>query len=137
MEQDLYLWSLLHHVHAALRRGKRKDPARPRGLGHVLELLDPKKPRHPGDLAEMLGIRPQSVSEALLYLEERGEICRREDPQDKRSCLITLTQEGERARALAAEERKRRAEALFSPLTPKEKEELSALLEKLLEKGEA
>ncbi len=136
MNQDLILMTLLHRTHALGRRGKRKEPEVPRGSGRILEHLDTDRPVRPRELAEELGIRPQSVSEALLYLEKRGEIVRESDPQDKRSCLVTLSEAGKMAKERAAVERRERAEALFSPLTEEEKKTLEAILNKILEKGD-
>ncbi len=83
-------------------------------------------------LAEILNIRPQSLSEALSKLEERGWITRMPNPQDKRGTLVYLTEEGREQESLLAERRRCTADALLAPLQQEEKEALSRLLDKIL-----
>ena len=77
-------------------------------------------------------INPSSVSELISKLESEGYVVRTVDPDDKRATLITLTEVG-RARAYELEdERNERFEKFFEPLTEEEKEQLLALMEKLM-----
>lgn len=82
-------------------------------------------------LTRQLGIQPGSASEILAKLEKGGLISRTENPDDRRTTVITLT---ERGRALAEEaktQRKGRHEEMFSCLTEDEKGTLLTLLEKV------
>ena len=103
------------------------------GTGRILSKLV-----HQGDgisqasLAEKINIRPQSLSEALTKMEERGWIARRPNPQDKRGTLVYLTEEGRLQEEQLAARRSTAAEHLFSALSEEEKETLSALLDKIL-----
>ncbi len=107
------------------------------GTGRILSKL-----AHQGDgisqslLAEKMHIRPQSLSEALTKMEERGWINRRPNPQDKRGTLVYLTDEGRAQEAQLAERRSRAADHLLSALDEEEKESLSALLGKILARDE-
>lgn len=136
----------LQRIIALYRRGipssgdsNAMDPAQSsclHGTGRILSKLV-----HQGDgltqaaLAEKLNIRPQSLSEALSKMEERGWIRRCPNPQDKRGTLVYLTEEGRAQEERLAEKRRCTADALLSTLNDAEKETLAALLEKILESG--
>ena len=116
-----------------------EQPASPchHGTGRILTKLV-----HQGDgisqaaLAEKINIRPQSLSEALTKMEERGWIDRRPNPQDKRGTLVYLTEEGRAQEKRLAARRSVAADHLFSSLNEEEKEALSALLSKILAEDE-
>lgn len=107
------------------------------GTGRILSKLV-----HQGDglsqtaLAEKMNIRPQSLSEALSKMEERGWIRRTPNPQDKRGTLVYLTEDGRAQEAQLAEQRRQTADSLLSSLDESEKETLSALLDKILAREE-
>lgn len=82
-------------------------------------------------LASLLHIRPTSVSEILLKLEQKGLIGRVPSEKDKRVSLVSLTEEGVKA---ARRTRKDRAKAhceMVSDLTEEEKSHLYIALEKI------
>ena len=107
------------------------------GTGRILSKLV-----HQGDgisqaaLAEKLNIRPQSLSEAINKLEERGLICRLPNPQDKRGTLVYLTEEGRQREAEMAERRRQTADSLLSGLDEADRQALAALLDKILNRNE-
>ena len=82
-------------------------------------------------LTEWLGIQPGSASAVLAKLEKSGLIARTENPDDRRTTDITLTEQGKEMAEEAAEQRKLRHEQMFINLTEGEKDTLLALLEKL------
>lgn len=102
-----------------------------RGSGHILESLSVNEGKSQRVLAFEVGIRPQSLSEALGLLEERGEIQRRPDPSDGRVTLVFLTEQGEEKRKKYQQIRKEHARHFFSVLSQEEKEQLLYLLEKI------
>jgi DNA-binding MarR family transcriptional regulator len=103
------------------------------GTGRILSKLV-----HQGDglsqtaLAEKMNIRPQSLSEALSKMEERGWIRRTPNPQDKRGTLVYLTDEGRFREAELAERRRQTADSLLCVLNESEKDTLATLLGKIL-----
>lgn len=103
------------------------------GSGRVLSLLV-----RGGDgisqtaMAEQLNIRPQSLSESLSKMEERGYIRRCPNPQDKRGTLVYLTDEGREQERMLAERRHRAADSLLSVLDEQQKQVLASLLDKIL-----
>ncbi len=85
------------------------------------------------ELTRRLGIQPGSVSEVLAKLEKNGLILRTENPQDRRTTDITLTDQGRLLAQEAAGRRKKRHEEMFSCLTEEEKDALLVLLGKVNE----
>lgn len=102
-----------------------------RGFGHILDLLSREEGICQQQIAQLAGIRPQSVSEAIGILEGRGLVRREAGENDKRMILIYLTESGEAHRKKAAEERRYKAGRLFEGLNEEEKETLYGLLQKL------
>ena len=83
------------------------------------------------DLAYLLGIRPQSLTQALEALEEGGLIERRTDEADKRLRQVFLTDAGRQRATKVAEDRKNYADEALSVLTEEEREQLGNILAKL------
>lgn len=107
-----------------------RDGARA-GQERILSMLAVKDGLSQKYLAYLLGIRPQTLSEALAKLEEQGYVERRKDENDRRVMLVYLTDDGrERAKEIDAR-REQRAEDIFSVLTDEEKEQLARILAKL------
>lgn len=140
MNKNEELLFLIRRVSAMTRRKPGKDeaqkepPTAPRkgaGHGHILSTVAENDGKSQQELAALLGIRPQSLSEALTSLEERGYIVRRQGESDRRKTLVFITESGaEKNRELSAV-RTSRAEKLFASLTEEEKDTLIRLLSKL------
>ena len=141
MKTEHLLMNAFRRAVALSRRQRRKHlPEGPsghiRGMGHILDSLSLEEGKRQKSLAEELGIRPQSLSEALQSLEERGEIRRETDPADRRVTLVYLTEKGKEKREKMAELRSAHAESFFGVLTLEEQNTLLALLEKINAQGE-
>lgn len=63
-------------------------------MGFTLLSIDPKAGTPSTSLGPKMGIEPTSLSRTLKNLEERGLIARKPNPEDGRSVLIILTEEG-------------------------------------------
>lgn len=63
-------------------------------MGFTLLSIDPKSGTPSTSLGPKMGIEPTSLSRTLKKLEERGLIIREPNPEDGRSVLIKLTEEG-------------------------------------------
>lgn len=151
--KDEELMHLLKHLEAHSRRGKRgcgctppssgeqvQAPAPSTELGHgvhgrgrLLSRLRDNGPMSQSQLATLLEIRPQSLSELISKLESEGLISRTQSEEDKRQTIVSLTDAGEEKIAVISEARRRHAEEFFAPLDEQEKEILSAILQKLTE----
>ena len=101
------------------------------GQARVLTMVSMQEGINQKDLAFLLGIRPQTLGEMLQRLEERGLIERKKSQEDGRAIQVTLTDEGRARAAEIAERRALAAADMFAVLTDEEKEQLSAILDKL------
>lgn len=63
-------------------------------IGFVLLNIDSKIGTPATKIAPLLGMEPRSLSRMLKALEEKGLICRKSDPDDKRLVKIFLTDLG-------------------------------------------
>jgi len=62
----------------------------------ALALVDARGPVNLSAVAEGLGVNPSNASRACDRLVRNGLLDRREDPNDRRSVVLTLTREGRR-----------------------------------------
>ena len=149
MQSDVELLRLLRRaVSVSRRKGKEErseeagketcggEKRRHRGLWYLLSLLEEGEGKSQSTLAKEAGIRPQSVSEAVSLLEERGFVRRSEGTEDRRISLVFITPLGREHSREVEKERRKRAKHFFAPLTEGEKESLAMLLEKLCEEEE-
>jgi DNA-binding MarR family transcriptional regulator len=83
------------------------------------------------ELTEKLSIKPASVSEVLAKLANKGYIIRVPSSIDKRTMVISLTEEGRRIADEAYQSRSLRIVEMLSCLEDDEKDTLLSLLEKL------
>lgn len=97
----------------------------------ILALLSVKEGLSQKDLAYVLGIRPQTMSEALRKMESHGLIERRKDADDGRVVKVYLTEKGKERAAESAQYRAQFASDVFATLTEEEKEQLATILEKI------
>lgn len=101
------------------------------GQGMLLRILE----RHDGitqkDLAEMLQIRPPSLSELVSKLEGKGCIQKLTNEEDKRISNIKLTQKGHAVIKQVREERADMSKEFFSALSEDEQKQLLELLTKI------
>lgn len=98
MEQFMRLhWLIPRYVHQC---HKTSDPFANSysGQGRVLRLMQRKQKATQKELAEILGMRSQSLGELLGKLEKKGYILRSQSKTDKRVVEITLTELGKTAR---------------------------------------
>lgn len=87
-------------------------------------------------LTEKLGIQPASVSEVMTRLEHAGLITRTVNQDDRRTTVISLTEEGMRLAEEAKLQRIQRHRMMFSCLSETEKEQLLGLLQKITDDWE-
>ncbi len=134
MIRDEELMRLVCRTAALTRRTPNGE--RRRGYGHILATLlslDGGQGVSQNTLADSVGIRAQSLSEAIASLEESGYVERRAGDADKRKMLVFITPAGiERSHELAAE-RAERAHRVFGVLGEEEKSALCDLLTRLTE----
>ncbi len=88
--------------------------------GFTLLSIDPKNGTPSTALGPKMGIEPTSLSRTLKNLEERGLITRKPNPEDGRSVLIVLTEEGLNMRNVSKEVVLRFNEAINENISPQE-----------------
>lgn len=107
------------------------NSGRDMGQGRILAILAERKSMSQKELQEILQIQPGSVSEILSKLEEKGQILRKKDEEDKRRSVLELTDAGREA--FCIQKQQGEGQQLFDALSESEKEELKKILGKLLE----
>ena len=110
--------------------GGRKGGHR-RGQARVLTAVAMKEGINQKELAFLLGIRPQTLGAMLQKLEEFELIERRKSESDGRAIEVWLTDAGRAHAAEIAEQRALAAADILAALSDDEKEQLSALLDKI------
>lgn len=128
MEQFMQMHGLLvrqlHYAHMA--RGPMGTPFS--GQGRVLKFLKLKPEFTQKELAELLGVRSQSLGELLAKLEKSGYVTRSPSETDRRVILVRLTEQGLRA----TEEGGQEGGDVFSCLSDEEQAQLSGLLDRVI-----
>ena len=126
--------NIMRVASGARRRPKeqsREQMGKCRGFGHVLDLLTEQDGITQQQIAESLGIRPQSASEAICNMEAQGLLTRQINEQDRRSCRIYITPAGRVRQGELLNLRIENAKRVLSVLTEDEKNTLLRLLEKV------
>ena len=83
------------------------------------------------DLAEEMDVRPSSMTEMLLKMEQLGLVTRQQDEKDQRVMHIHLTQQGKAAAEESRDNNERLTNRLFEGLSEEEIRQMLALTEKL------
>jgi len=97
----------------------------------ALEALLQKGPLTITQIQEKVRLASGSMTAAVDRLEKLGLVVRKASPSDRRARLLELTGKGKRLAASCFEKHAKDLEALMSPLSEKEMEELYGSLKKL------
>jgi len=126
------LADLVHGLGRRLRHGYSAglaplglSPGQARALGAMSRVGEPLRMVQ---LADKLKIAPRSVTSVIDSLEELGLVRRDIDPANRRSTLVSLTPDGEKAMAKVLEIRREVATLTFGVLTEKQQDQLAELL---------
>jgi DNA-binding MarR family transcriptional regulator len=92
---------------------------------------------HPGvvarEVADLTGLDKMSVSRALAALDRDGRVARHPDPADARRACLHLTAVGERLFQTIGEQAVERERQLYSGLAARERADLMATIDRLIE----
>lgn len=103
-----------------------------RGENAVLTcLLRSEEELHPGELAEKLSLVPGRMTDILNTLENKGMICREQDPLDRRKVLVKITPKGIRDVTERREKVRMQYSGLYQALGMYDTVKLIELLKKL------
>ena len=132
MNTDERIATRIDRLSALIRRA-RTGAAHKRALSQerVMKLLNASGNLTITDIAFLTGIRPQSAGEIVSKLEEKGLLVKSHDENDKRSAMVSLTQEGRNA-ASEIENHNNGNESLFTSLSEEEKQQLIGLTDKAI-----
>jgi len=97
----------------------------------ALEALLHKGPLTISEIQDKVHLASGSMTAAVDRLEKLRLVVRKSSPTDRRARVVHLTAEGKRLAVSCFERHARDLEALMSPLSQKEKEQLYASLKKL------
>lgn len=121
----------LFRLTRALCRHPRKDGRRSHGSGKLLSILGENDNVTSRELAELLDVRPSSLTEILTRLDGEGLVTRSVDENDKRVTRVSLTDAGKAMLNEVETERESEAEKLTACFTDEEAEQFTSLCEKL------
>ena len=122
----------MQRLNRLMRRNHRGNSGRRRnGAARLLSILNEHDGLSAKELAQMMDIRPPSLSEALDRLEKHGEITRSRDENDSRIQRIALTEQGAREFERRREEYFEMQKEIESCLTDEEKRIFCDICEKL------
>lgn len=134
-QQQLY--ELFQQVNRQIRREifqneseKQKNSLSP-GQERLLRVLNRHSGKSQKELAEMIRVRPSSLSEVLKKLEEKSLLIKKQDENDRRFNAYFLTSEGKELAEQLILQRKNKGAEFFDVLTLEEQENLGKILEKL------
>lgn len=102
-----------------------------RGQTRLLSLIAQNNGASQRDLAEEMDVRPSSMTEMLLKIEQAGFIIRKQDERDQRVMRIFLTETGEKAVVQSSAATLDLTTRMFNCLTSEEQTQLLALIEKI------
>ena len=117
-----------------LRVGRRVRPASGElAVGHfsTLSTLYRLGPQRPSDLARIERFTPPAVARVVGALEDRGLVVRRPSPDDARSSLIEITDEGRRLLIATRTEQAEGVARLLGVLDDEELDAVAAALDAL------
>lgn len=101
-----------------------------RGQSRLLSLISRNNGASQGELGEAMDVRPSSMTEMLLKMEQAGLILRRQDEKDQRVMRIFLTDAGERAAGQSDVAALDLTTTIFNCLTAEEQAQMLTLIQK-------
>jgi MarR family transcriptional regulator, 2-MHQ and catechol-resistance regulon repressor len=118
-----------HVIHKKEMETIKKSCLTPTQFG-VLEALYNKGDLRICELIEKILTTSGNITVVIKNLEKDGLVIRSSDPQDKRSCIISITDKGKKIIEDIFPEHIKNIESIFNVLTDEEKITLKAILKK-------
>lgn len=126
------LRKIFRYIHGTQRLAQMQDrPYHMHGQHRALVVLAKEGTLTQSQLAEILDIRPSSMTELLSKLEDRGLITRAADEDDKRVTNVSITDDGRKIIENDDDSADKMLDTLFTGLSDDEVTELSQLFDKL------
>lgn len=99
----------------------------------LLMYVDRHGPARAADIADLFGLAPRTVTEALDGMERDGLVLRQPDARDRRVKRISITPAGKRALGTTEPLRAKLVEGIFGTLGEGERAQLAGIVAKLSE----
>lgn len=131
--EDMSLEDILLHQLRSCTHYFRYGMGEKSGQQRILAMLAQRGIITQRELQNMLGVQSGSLSEILNKVESGGYINRRQNERDRRQMDLELTESGREAARHFWEDHMQKARSMFDGLTGEEKQQLSSLLEKMME----
>jgi DNA-binding MarR family transcriptional regulator len=106
--------------------------------GAMLATIEHHGPLTPSELAQRERVQRPTVTRVLARLEEAGLVDRAADPQDRRSCLLSISPAGSELLQAARDRKDAFLARRIDALEPADREALdraAAILERMLKEG--
>ena len=133
VNMEVELMNAVRAVENIIKRSKQADGAARTGYGRIMSAVIKENGAPQAKLAELLAIRPQSLTRALSELETLGYIERKRDDADRRIINVYITEEGVRHHSKMKKRREERAENVFGKLAEEDKQQLLTLLKEVIQ----
>ncbi len=121
----------LHRIGRSMHRHPHHNGKHSHGRGRLLTLLRENDGITSHELAELLDVRPSSLSQMLSRLSEEGLIIRTSDENDRRISHISLSETGKALVSDIDADREADANRITSCFSDEEAEQFSTLCDKL------
>ncbi len=102
-----------------------------RGQNRLLSLISQNNGASQGELCDKMDVRPSSMTEMLLKMEQAGLIVRKQDENDQRVMRVFLTDAGQKAAAQSDVASLDLTTAIFNCLTQEEQTQMLTLIGKV------
>jgi len=134
MKEEVLFEEFQRLNHLLRRHTKRKTTEEEFSFGQnrLLRILARQEGYSQKELAEMMHIRPASLSELLKKLSQKDYLTKKQNTVDRRVTNYFLTEAGKKYISSLQDERKHLGEDLFTTLTLDEKQQLHQILNKLM-----
>ena len=129
MKQDLI--AAISRLYRVIRRHPRGDDQMTYTGNHILHLVMENDGIRTTELAELAGMRPASITDALNRLEKNGFVVREKDSVDTRVKRVFITEKTRQEIEIRTQFKRERNERMLSCLTKEETETFLAICGKL------
>ena len=133
MDINVDLMTKIRSVENIIKRKKTGSKRKNNSIGRIVTVVNDHNGLTQSQLAEILSIRPQSLTRALSDMEKEGLIHRERDDNDHRIVRVFIDKKGRERYEIISALRKERAEKVFQSLNEQEKEILKDLLGKIID----
>lgn len=131
MEKKRDLIAAISRLYRMMRRHPREDDQMTYTGNHILHLAMDNDGIRTTELAELAGMRPASITDALNRLEKNGFVSREKDAADSRAKRVFITEKTRQEIAIRTRFKRERNEQMLSCLTDEEAETFLSIYGKL------